>query len=122
MGASILIVEDDAFLAFDLAGVLTEAGFRVIGPAGSADKALSLLAETDCDAAVLDVNLGRMATSEPVAHELIARGKPFVAVTGYAEDQRPAIFSTYPVLNKPLRRGAIVIELHRLLSSQGASA
>jgi DNA-binding response OmpR family regulator len=53
MGARILIVEDDALLALDLKGHLERAGFLVIGPAATAAKALSLLAEAGCDAAIL---------------------------------------------------------------------
>ncbi|HZV21496.1 MAG TPA: response regulator, partial [Hyphomicrobiales bacterium] len=82
----VLIVEDDALLAFDLKGHLERAGFAVIGPATSASKALALIAEQGCDAAVLDVHLGRGASSEAVAQELRSAGVPFVTVTAYSNE------------------------------------
>jgi DNA-binding response OmpR family regulator len=117
MTARILIVEDDALLALDVVRVLESAGFAVVGPAGSSAKALDLIAKVGCDAAVLDINLGRNVTSEPVAVELIAQGKRFVTVTGYSHDQRPSIYDGHPILTKPLRRGALVAELNRLLAA-----
>ena len=41
--ARILVVEDDAFLAFDLVEWLSRAGFTVVGPASSLAEAMPLL-------------------------------------------------------------------------------
>ncbi len=91
----------------DLARVLTEAGAQVVGPAGSIEEALDLIAGAAIDRAVLDVNLGgRIVT--PVAQALSARAVPFVYLTGY---QEPGVTGG-PVLRKPvavelLQRAAI---------------
>jgi hypothetical protein len=53
--------------------------------------------------AVLDVNLGGGATSEPVAVELRLREIPFIGVSGYTADQHSAVFSGAPLLAKPVR-------------------
>ena len=115
-GARILIVEDDALLALDLKGHMERAGFSVIGPAASASKALELLAQTGCDAAILDVHLGRGQTSEPVALQLRSRGTPFVTVTAYSHEHRPEAYSGFPALSKPVRVPDILAELRRCLS------
>jgi PAS domain S-box-containing protein len=73
----ILLVEDEILPALEIATGLTDAGFEVLGPAGSVEEALRLL-EQGCDAAVLDVNLGPV-TSERVALLLGARGTPFIS-------------------------------------------
>ena len=81
MAKRVLIVEDDALLALDIAQQMSDAGFEVVGPATSVAKALRLVTEVGCDAAVLDVNLG-IVTGAPVALELKARGTPFVVLSG----------------------------------------
>jgi DNA-binding response OmpR family regulator len=117
--ARILIVEDDALLALDLKGHMERAGFSVVGPAASASKALALLAEAGCDAAILDVHLGRGQTSEPVVQELRSRGTPFVTVTAYSHEHRPEAYSGFPVLSKPARPLDVVAELRRCLGMMG---
>ncbi len=54
----VLVVEDELFIAIELKAALAEAGFRVLGPVGSASDALDLLHDERPHAAVLDVNLG----------------------------------------------------------------
>ena len=114
MNKRVLVVEDDALLAIDIANQLSDAGFDVVGPATSAAKALRLVEETGCDAAVLDVNLGS-ETAEPVAHELRARGTPFVVLSGYSSDQHPPGFHGAPTLAKPARPADLVAMLLRCI-------
>lgn len=99
----VLILEDDALMAFDLADQLQLAGFTVIGPAVTAEEALKLIDAEGCDVATLDVNLGGGRTSEPVALELKRRAIPFVVVSGYASDQHSAVFRDAPLVVKPVR-------------------
>ena len=87
----------------------------MIGPAGSVAQALRLLEEpSGCDAAVLDVNLGR-ETSEAVAQRLSSSGTPFVTITGYARLQLPSAFKAAPLLTKPLSSNALVGTLRQYL-------
>jgi Response regulator of citrate/malate metabolism len=53
----VLIVEDEPFIAFDLADAIEAAGGFVVGPAMSVREALQLIASGEVDAAILDVNL-----------------------------------------------------------------
>lgn len=111
----VMVVEDDALLAFDAATHLERAGFTVVGPAMSLAKALALLAETQCDAAVLDVHLGQGETSEPVARQLVARGIPFLTVTGYSHEQRPAAYNGAQMLTKPVRPTNLIAAVRKCL-------
>jgi CheY-like chemotaxis protein len=115
MGVHILIVEDDALLALDLKDHLEREGFSVMGPAASVSKALALLTHAACDAAILDVHLGRGQTSEPVAQELRSRGTPFVTVTAYSHEHRPEAYSGFPVLSKPACAADVSAELRKCL-------
>ena len=116
-GRRILIVEDESLIAMDFSQTLSEAGYVVIGPATTVTRALALLAQFGCDAAVLDVNLGT-ETSEAVAHELIRLGTPFVALSGYSREQLPAIMQTAPLLGKPASLEMLITEVERCLGKQ----
>ena len=114
MTKRVLVVEDDALLGLDIVQQLIDAGFEVVGPAISVAKALSLLGETACDVAVLDVNLGS-ETAEPVALELLARRTPFVVLSGYSGEQYPPGFQGAPTLLKPALPEDLVGMLHKCL-------
>jgi CheY-like chemotaxis protein len=98
----LLIVEDQFMSALALVHAVEQLGVSVIGPAPTVDEALRLIDEGECDAALLDINLGN-ETVEPVAKRLEDLGCPFVFVTGYASpkliDPR---FKSHPVISKPV--------------------
>ena len=56
-GVRLLIVEDEYFVAQDLADHFQNLGVDVLGPAGTVADALGLLRSNEVDCAVLDVNL-----------------------------------------------------------------
>lgn len=75
-GRSVLVVEDDYYLADEHARALETAGAIVLGPAPSVAAALDLLGrEAALEAAVLDVNLGGEMVYA-VADTLAVRGIP----------------------------------------------
>ncbi|UVF20259.1 response regulator [Microvirga terrae] len=97
----ILVVEDEYFLAEDMAQALEKLGATIIGPASDREKALALLSSSEqVDAAVLDINL-RGATAFPVADALLEHGIPFVFATGYAPASVPWAYSAVPCWEKP---------------------
>jgi DNA-binding response OmpR family regulator len=110
MSARILVVEDEVLIALDLAAQLSDAGFDVVGPAGSVAKALTLLNGHGCDAAVLDVNLGK-ETAEAVAVVLRERGTPFVVLSGNSREHQAAVFQDAPFFSKPALAEALVAKL-----------
>lgn len=106
----ILLVEDETMIAMELTAALQKAGHDVVGPARSVSGALTLLEGGSCDAAVLDINLGK-ETSAPIAEFLQRRQIPFVAVTGYNRSQLPEVMEQAPLLTKPLRIEALLATL-----------
>lgn len=101
-GCRILIVEDEYMLADELAMELQDAGAHVLGPAGTVDKALAIIAAAPAiDVAVLDVNLGG-ASVFPAADLLAERAIPFLFTTGYDASAIPPRFAAHPRCEKPI--------------------
>jgi CheY-like chemotaxis protein len=98
--SNVLVVEDEAIIALDLQGILTCAGYRVIGPVASIAEALPVLIDRRLDAAILDINLGSH-TVYPVADKLAGAQVPFVFVTGQALSTIPDGHRHRPLLRKP---------------------
>lgn len=107
---TVLVVEDEMIVGMDIAMTLEDAGFTVAGPFKAPDRALAAIADAVPDFAILDLNLGRDLTSEPVAEALQARGCPFVFLTGYGAASHPVIrrFEDAECLSKPVDIPALV--------------
>lgn len=97
-GSRLILVEDEALLALDMQDMLEEMGCLVVGTAGRLDEAL-VLAETEFDLALLDMNLGG-ARIDPVARRIAERGIPIIFVTGYGQRTLPPGIVA-PVIDKP---------------------
>ncbi|WP_416876989.1 response regulator [Litorimonas sp.] len=78
---SILIVEDDPFIAMDLEDTFTDAGFTVIGPVADVKSGLTLIKRQRPDIATLDYNLGR-ENSVPIANALEDLSVPYIFLSG----------------------------------------
>ena len=116
----VLVVEDEAIIAIDMAAALEDAGFSVIGPVGSVFEAMQLLDERPCDCAVLDINLAG-ETSAPVASRLLADGIPFVTVSGNTPESTGDEFSQSPFLSKPIVTSKLLAKLDQLVPAPAAS-
>ena len=117
LGRSVLLVEDELLVAWDLEQMLTAAGVRVIGPASSVSAALQLLKSERPDAAILDLNLrGELVT--PVARRLREMSVPFVLSTAYnhLRSEAEEAFSGVENLGKPLPSARCVQVLGEILS------
>jgi CheY-like chemotaxis protein len=113
----ILVVEDDALVAADIADLLGSANYEVVGPVGVVVDALHLVKTEGCDAAILDINLGK-DTSEPIASALRDRAIPFIVVSGYAAHQQPAVFEGVPRLTKPVDTKVLMNSLAQLTATK----
>ena len=103
VGNRLLLVEDEALVAMALKDMLTELGFEVVGAFNKVTEALAVVTNQDVNAAVLDVNLGGELIY-PVADSLVAKGVPFVFITGYGAEAIDDRFASYRVLQKPIQR------------------
>jgi DNA-binding response OmpR family regulator len=114
MKIRVLVVEDEAIIAIDIAEQLSRAGFQVVGPAPSVAKALKLIADVGCDVAVLDLNL-RAETAEPIARELRSQRTPFLLLSAVSKDQLPPGLVGEVLLPKPSQANVLVAALRKSL-------
>lgn len=106
-GMRVLIVEDEFYLADDLAQELRKQGAEVIGPVGTVDAASAVVDERRIDYAVLDMNLhGDMAF--PIADRLREHRVPFLIATGYNSASLPDRFSALPRVEKPFGPAEVI--------------
>lgn len=107
-GRSVLVVEDDYYMASDTAAALRGAGATVLGPCPSEDATLDLLETETPTHAVLDLNLGGGGPRFEIAHALKERDVPFIFLTGYDPDVVPADLAGIVRLQKPVTFSSIV--------------
>ena len=119
-GTLVLIVEDQVFIAMDLALAVEDAGGEVAGPVASVKNALALVNERPIAAAILDFNLtdGDIA---PVAVLLSEAGIPVIIQSGVGvpsdlTDRYPGIV----VYIKPYIAADLVAELAALVTAKQA--
>ena len=113
-GRSVLVGEDDYYIAGDTAAALRGAGATVLGPCPSEDATLDLLETATPTHAVLDLNLGGGGPRFEIAHVLKERGVPFIFLTGYDPDAVPPDLADVVRLQKPVTFSSIVEAVARL--------
>jgi len=118
----ILVVEDEFLVAMQIEAILTGAGWRVTGSAGTLSSAVSLARKCACDAALLDVNL-RGERVDEVAAILFARGVPFLFVSGYGRGNLPTAFrQSVGLIAKPFSDRTVVEAIRNLIRNKGKLA
>jgi DNA-binding response OmpR family regulator len=106
-GLSVLVVEDEYFVASDNARALREHGARILGPVPDTQRARELLAGSSPDVVLLDVNLKGEMVYE-LAEELQQHGVPLIFATGYDASILPANLRGAPCLQKPFETHELV--------------
>jgi len=114
-GKRILVVEDEPLLAMDIAGQLEDAGACVIGPAGTAAAALSLIEQYRAHGALLDANLAGSPVDD-IAAALVHNNIPFVFVSGYNKASLPKAFDAVELLSKPFHAKELLAVVTRLVA------
>lgn len=98
---TILLLEDEALIAMDIAMELESVGFEVIHAATIAE-ALTALDGKSIDAGILDLDIRGVQTTV-VAEAMRARKIPFVVCSGSQFPTIAEIFSGVPMIAKPYR-------------------
>lgn len=107
--ATVLVCEDEPFIAFDLAEELRAAGATVLH-AKSVEEGLAIARSRRIDAAVLDQHLNDKPI-EPVAQVLEEKGVPFLRYSGFVCSTK----NNAGFLSKPAAPGEVARRLARLL-------
>lgn len=108
---TVLLVEDEYFIADDLATALRSAGAKLMGPVATLEAALDEMEVRGMpDMAILDINL-RGENVFPLADRLLERSVPVLFVTGYAVSALPERYRNLPHVHKPSGEEAIIQRL-----------
>jgi PAS domain S-box-containing protein len=116
-GIRLLVVEDELLVSMLVEEMLTDFGATVIGPYGRLADGLAAARSERIDGAILDLNLAG-EHADPLADMLLARGVPFVFITGYQRDSLDRRYTNVPVLQKPIDAAALEGALLSLLGNE----
>lgn len=117
---TVLVVEDDYFVAHGLAAAFQNAGFEVLGPVASADAALAV-ARGECpQLTVMDVRIDGKRDGVEAAHELRAFCDcPILFHTAHADAETASRIRAMPnaeLLRKPAATTALLRAAHAALA------
>jgi len=113
-GRKILIVEDEAPIALNLAAAVQQAGGVVVGPVATVSAAHSAMADNRLAGALLDIRL-RNETSFPLADILAVLNIPFVFVSGMSSALMPYTHRDRPLFDKPYQTAEVITALSQLI-------
>lgn len=114
----VLIIEDEAMIAWMLESLCEDFGFEAITLAPSADAAMEAARHDPPGLIISDINLGAGLDGIEAATAIVGSGRtPVVFVTGYADDDaRKRVAAALPgaaVLRKPIQPA----ELYRAIAA-----
>lgn len=111
MSKTVLIVEDEIFVALEIEQIVEDAGFGV--GAIAADRDAALAAAESCDIALVDLNLRDGPTGPTIGMELSSRyGIRVIYVTANPAQIGEASVAALGVITKPFRAHSISAALH----------
>jgi len=119
-GKRILVVEDEYFIASDLARLLLQQEAVVLGPVADVERGLALTEGNPIDAAILDVNL-EGSPCFPIADRLSERKVPFMFLTGYDAWAIPPGYRATTRITKPFPIEKVLESLTQLVGMEQAS-
>lgn len=114
----VLVVEDEIFVALDVAATVEDANGTVVGPVGTVRQAIDLISKQPVDAAILDVNLAD-GDLEPILDRLKSQNIFVVIHTGGGLPAHLAArYPEVPVFQKPVPPYVLTRALAVALSSE----
>ncbi len=81
----VLIAEDEALIRLDLAEMLAEEGFEVVGEAGDGEEAVALAKKLKPDLVILDVKMPKMDGIDAAAQIVSEQIAPVVMLTAFSQ-------------------------------------
>jgi DNA-binding response OmpR family regulator len=106
---TILIVEDNALIAMTVETTLSDAGYKVLGPAASTDRAIAIAESTPPRIALMNIELRDGSSGVELARTLKRRwGTTVIFVTGQVADAREHRDVAIGFLSKPCSDEALL--------------
>jgi len=122
--ASIMIVEDDAIIAYDLAETVRNMGHKVCGTATTMEAALATAKTCHPTLALMDLRLAHGDSGITTAQVLRQRSSlPIIFVTAFGDElSRRGLDHLGPVIRKPFTREQIERAITQAVFAPGAEA
>ena len=117
-GTRVLVLEDEFFIADDLARALREKGAEPVGPVSTVKQAEDIVIRERVDAAIVDLNLRGQMAADFIRRLSVAK-VPCLIVSGYGEDAIPQAVSHVPRLEKPVTPASGIDSLAEQLTRAG---
>jgi FixJ family two-component response regulator len=115
----ILVVEDEAMTAIDVASIISMAGGRVIGPFQSVSQGFLFRRFKRIDAALLDISLNGESVFK-LADAIAERGIPIVFLSGHSPDVLPTQYRQRHFLPKPCDTQSVISALKSAISGMSS--
>ncbi|RZN36658.1 MAG: response regulator [Methanosarcinales archaeon] len=117
--AKILIVEDEAVVAENLAMVITDGGYDVVGRADSADAAVNAASELNPDLILMDIVLSGQKNGIDASHEIKEKFDiPVIFLTAYSDLKlvdKAKSTEPYAYIVKPFQEGQLFASIEMAL-------
>ncbi len=115
-GRSVLLIEDEYFIADEIRRELVALGAEILGPFAEVQEAAGVLRSgTRIDAALLDINI-RSEMVFPLARRLRFRNVPFVFTTGYGKASLGPEFHDALLWEKPLDVSKVALSVADMIA------
>jgi FixJ family two-component response regulator len=113
----ILVVEDEAMTAIDMASIISMAGGSVIGPFQSISQGFLFRRFKRIDAALLDISLNGESAFK-LADAIVERGTPVIFLSGHSPDVLPPRHRHRHFLSKPCDTQSVISTLKAAISGK----
>jgi DNA-binding NtrC family response regulator len=119
-GVTVLVVEDDLFLAMALEDTLVGLGAVVVAVCHTLDEAMERANADDFAVAVLDFSLGEHSVT-PLAQHLARRNVPFILHTGMSRSE-PSLMEwrNFPIVEKPASPNTLAAAINGAMDREPA--
>ena len=115
----ILIVEDDAIIAADLANKVRRMGFQVLGPTYTAEEAVDMAKRRCPHVALMDIYLdGKMRIETAKVIQELCDNLPVIFVSGDPDDcalDRVNLTGPYTCISKPFDKRELTSQIEKVL-------
>jgi AmiR/NasT family two-component response regulator len=115
----VVIAEDEALIRLDLAEMLAEEGYEVVGQAGDGEAAVTLVEDLRPDLAVFDVKMPKLDGISAAEHVARSRLAPVVILTAFSQRElveRARDAGAMAYLVKPFSKSDLVPAIEIALS------
>ena len=118
---SLIIVEDEAIIAADLASVVERVGIHVLGTASSAKEAIEIATKMCPHLALMDINLDGPSNGIEAAQTIqkLCDNLPVIFLTGMQgidESERVDLDGPHSFISKPFDNQSLLSEIEKVLN------